>query len=119
MRRVGKKSAVFDVPEEMRGQMEKLVNACKQEGSPIQDYEVLLVNSMEMLSDDEDDGNAEPDEDFDDKDVRTAMRNKREFEIFIGSLPTNADERELTDFFKQKKVKITNLRILRSKSVPI
>ena len=34
--------------------------------------------------------------------------------MFIGSLPPNADERELADYFKQKKVKITNLRILRS-----
>lgn len=42
------------------------------------------------------------------------MRNKRDFEIFIGSLPANADERELADFFKQKKVKITNLRVLRN-----
>ena len=79
MRRVGKKSAVFDVPEEMRGQMDKLVNASKQEGSPIQDYEVMMVNSMEMLSDDEDDREAEPDEDFDDRDVRNAMKNKRDF----------------------------------------
>lgn len=42
------------------------------------------------------------------------MKNKRDFEIFIGSLPSNADEAELNDFFKHKKVKITNLRILRS-----
>lgn len=55
MRRVGKKSAVFDVPEELRSQMDKLINLCKVENSPIRDYEVLLVNSMEMLSDDEDD----------------------------------------------------------------
>jgi len=27
--------------------------------------------------------------------MRDAMRNKRDWEIFIGSLPTNADEREL------------------------
>jgi hypothetical protein len=79
MRRVGKRTAVFDVPEEMRGQMDKLINICKQENSPIHDYEVLLVNSMEMLSDDEDEGNAEPEEDFDDRDIRNAMRNKREF----------------------------------------
>jgi hypothetical protein len=59
--------------------MDKLVNASKQEGSPIQDYEVMMVNSMEMLSDDEDDGEAEPDEDFDDRDVRNAMKNKRDF----------------------------------------
>ncbi len=47
------------------------------------------------------------------------MKNKRDFEIFIGSLPTNADERELQDFFRQKKVKVTNLRILRSTLSPI
>lgn len=38
MRRVGKRSAVFDVPEEMRGQMDKLMALCKQEGSHIHDY---------------------------------------------------------------------------------
>ena len=54
------------------------------------------------------------DEDFDDRDVRNAMRNKRDFEVFIGSLPANADERELNEYFRRKKVKITNLRILRS-----
>ena len=42
------------------------------------------------------------------------MRNKREFELFIGSLPTNADEKELAEFFRSKRIKITNLRILRS-----
>lgn len=60
MRRVGKRSAVFDVPEDMRAQMDKLIALCKTEGSPISDYELLLVNSMEMLSDDEDEGDAEP-----------------------------------------------------------
>jgi RNA recognition motif-containing protein len=96
--------------------MEKLISTCKDEHSSIKDYEVLVVNSMEMLSDDEDEERRdEPDEEeFDDRDVRNAMRNKRDFEIFIGSLPTNADERELADLFKQKRVKITNIRILRS-----
>jgi hypothetical protein len=42
------------------------------------------------------------------------MKNKRDFEIFIGSLPTNADERELSEYFASKKVKITNIRVLRS-----
>ena len=69
---------------------------------------------MDMLSDDEDDEKHSVDEDFDDREVRNAMRNKREFELFIGSLPSNADERELSEFFKKKKVKITNLRVLRS-----
>lgn len=71
---------------------------------------------MEMLSDDEDDEKHSNDEneDFDDREVRNAMRNKREFEIFIGSLPNNADERELASFFKSKRVKITNIRVLRN-----
>lgn len=42
------------------------------------------------------------------------MRNKQDFEIFIGSLPTNADERELMEYFRSRKVRITNLRVLRS-----
>ena len=46
---------------------------------------------MEMLSDDEDNGEHSADEDFDDRDIRNAMRNKRDFEVFIGSLPPNAD----------------------------
>ena len=118
MRRVGKKTAVFDVPEEFKSQMEKLMELCKNEGSPIKDYEVLVVDKMEMLSDDEDNGKGSDNEeqDFDDRDIRNAMKNKRDYEIFIGSLPTNADEKELSDFFRHKKVKITNLRILRSNS---
>lgn len=52
MRRVGKRTAVFDVPEEYRPQMEKLVDLTKAENSPIKDYEVMLVTNMEMLSDD-------------------------------------------------------------------
>jgi hypothetical protein len=42
------------------------------------------------------------------------MRNKRDWEVFIGSLPSNADEREIADFFKSKGVKMTNIRVLRS-----
>lgn len=51
---MGKRSAVFDVPEEFRLQMDKLISLSKVESSPIKDYEIILVNSMEMLSDDED-----------------------------------------------------------------
>lgn len=43
------------------------------------------------------------------------MRNKRDLEIFIGSLPSNADERELEDFFRSRNIRITNIRIPRSK----
>jgi len=56
MRRISKKSAAFDVPENFRPNMDKLMSMCKDEHSHIKDYDVLLVNSMEMLSDDEDDG---------------------------------------------------------------
>lgn len=42
------------------------------------------------------------------------MRNKRDWEIFIGSLPNNADESELTEYFRSKKVRITNVRILKN-----
>ena len=114
MRRIGKKSAAFDVPENYKAQMDKLMADAQKENSNIKDYEILVVDRMDMLSDDEDDEKHSVDEDFDDREVRNAMRNKREFELFIGSLPSNADERELSEFFKKKKVKITNLRVLRS-----
>lgn len=42
------------------------------------------------------------------------MRNKRDWEMFIGSLPSNADERELEDFLRSKGVRVTNVRVLRS-----
>lgn len=42
------------------------------------------------------------------------MRNKRDWEIFIGSLPSNSDERELEDYFRSKGIRITNIRILRN-----
>ena len=49
---------------------------------------------MAMLEDDEEEKmeeeNSEDDEN-DDKLVNEAMRNKRDLEIFIGSLPNNAD----------------------------
>ncbi len=40
-----------------------------------------MVNSMEMLSDDEDEdkGSVVEDQDFDDRDIRNAMKNKRDF----------------------------------------
>ena len=72
---------------------------------------------MQMLSDDEDEEKAQNGDealDFDDREMHNAMKNKRDFQVFIGSLPPNAQERELSDFFNEKKVKITNLRILRS-----
>lgn len=46
--------------------------------------------------------------------INDAMRNKRDLEIFIGSLPPNCDERELKEYFKSKKVKVANIRILRN-----
>lgn len=46
--------------------------------------------------------------------MRNAMKNKRDLEVFIGSLPANADEREVADYFKGKDVKMLNIRILRS-----
>ena len=78
---------------------------------------MLLVDSMSMLEDDEEDEppkRGEEDDEVDERDMRNAMRNKKEWEIFIGSLPSNADERELLDFFKSKKIRMTNVRVLRS-----
>lgn len=46
--------------------------------------------------------------------MNEALRNKRDWEIFIGSLPANADEKELKEYFKSKKIKVTNIRILRN-----
>ena len=42
------------------------------------------------------------------------MRNKRDWEVFIGSLPGNADETELAEYFRSKRIRITNIRILRN-----
>ena len=46
--------------------------------------------------------------------MNEALRNKSKWEVFIGSLPANADERELKEYFKNKKVKVGNIRILKS-----
>ena len=95
--------------------MDKLIEFTKGEDSPIKDYDVLYVDNMEMMEEESDDeGRNVEDEDFDDRDFRNAMRNKKDFEIFIGSLPTNADGRELASYFRSKRVKITNIRILKS-----
>ena len=60
--------------------MDKLITLSRAENSPIKDYEIILVTSMEMLSDDEDEEKgADEEEDFDDRDVRNAMKNKRDF----------------------------------------
>ena len=48
LRRVGKRTAVFDVPENFRADMDKLIALCKEDNSPIKGYEVLLVDKMEM-----------------------------------------------------------------------
>jgi ATP-dependent RNA helicase DDX21 len=56
MRRISKKSAAFDVPEKYKAKMDKLIEECQKEDSPIKDYEVAVVDKMEMLSDDEDEG---------------------------------------------------------------
>ena len=65
LRRISKKSAAFDVPEQNKDRMDKLVAECQREGSSISDYEVLVVNNMEMLSDDEDEEKYSNDEDED------------------------------------------------------
>lgn len=45
-----------------------------------------------MLEDEDESENKNTvDEEVDERDLRTAMRNKRDWEIFIGSLPANAD----------------------------
>lgn len=49
--------------------------------------------------------------------MNEALRNKRDWEIFIGSLPANSDERELKDYFRTKGIKVANIRLLRSKFI--
>lgn len=54
MRRVGRKSAVFDVPEEYKDKMQRLIDDIKQgDVYSLKGYEVLVVDSMEMMEDDE------------------------------------------------------------------
>lgn len=75
---------------------------------------------MDMLEEEEDERpRRAEDEEIDERDLREAMRNKRDWEIFIGSLPSNSDERELEDYFRSRGVRITNIRILRSKLFPL
>lgn len=70
---------------------------------------------MDMLEEEEDERpRRAEDEEIDERDLREAMRNKRDWEIFIGSLPSNSDERELEDYFRSRGVRITNIRILRN-----
>lgn len=70
---------------------------------------------MDMLEEEDDrPPRTEEDQEVDENDLRNAMRNKRDWEIFIGSLPSNADERELEDFFRSKKIRIANIRIPRN-----
>ena len=44
MRRVSKKAAVFDVPEDFKEEMDRLVE--DSESNLLKGYEVLVVNSM-------------------------------------------------------------------------
>lgn len=117
MRRQDKMSAVFDVPEDFKPQMDALIEDCKAgTKQTLKGYEVFLVDSMSMLEEEEEAPRKLSYEDIelDERELRHAMKNKRDWEIFIGSLPNNSDERELEDFFKSRKVKITNVRVLRS-----
>jgi hypothetical protein len=53
MRRLSKNSAVFDVPEDYKEEMDELIKKT-QEGAPgVKGYEVILCTSMAMLEDDE------------------------------------------------------------------
>lgn len=116
MRRQSKTAAVFDVPEEFKADMDRLIEECKQNTkATLKGYEVLVVDSMDMLEEEDDrPPRTEEDQEVDENDLRNAMRNKRDWEIFIGSLPSNADERELEDFFRSKKIRIANIRIPRN-----
>lgn len=50
MRRHSKNSAVFDVPEDYKAQMDRLIDECKQNTKPtLRGYEVIVVDSMDML----------------------------------------------------------------------
>lgn len=50
MRRQSKNSAVFDVPEKYKSQMDKLIAECKENTKhTLKNYEVLVVDSMDML----------------------------------------------------------------------
>lgn len=53
MRRVSKNSAVFDVPEEYKEEMDELIKKTQEGAAGVKGYEVLLCTSMEMLDDDE------------------------------------------------------------------
>ena len=56
MRRHDRSSAVFDVPEDFKADMDKLIEACK-EGTrhTLKGYEVIVVDSMSVLEGDEED----------------------------------------------------------------
>jgi len=45
---------------------------------------------------------------------RDALKRRRELEIFVGGLPYNADENEITEFFRSKKVTTVSTRTLKS-----
>ena len=78
MRRVSKKAAVFDVPEEFKDIMDRLV--LETENRSLKGYEVILVNSMEMLEEEDESENRNTvDEEIDERDLRDAMRNKRDW----------------------------------------
>ena len=54
MRRQNKNSAVFDVPEDFKNQMDSLVEECKKGTKhTVKGYEVVLVDSMAMLEEEE------------------------------------------------------------------
>jgi hypothetical protein len=44
---------------------------------------------------------------------RDAFKRRRDLEIFVGGLPYNADENEITEFFRSKKVTTVGTRVLR------
>jgi hypothetical protein len=44
---------------------------------------------------------------------RDAFKRRRELEIFVGGLPYNADDNEITEFFRSKKVTTVSTRTLK------
>lgn len=116
MRKFGKNVAAFDVPDAFREEMDKSIEDIKQQAGRSKGFSLEVATSLEELEEADEEkrpARTEEEEEVDEMVKRDAYKRKRDLEVFVGGLPYNADENEVTEFFRSKKVTTCATRILR------
>ena len=119
MRKVSNLIAAFDVPDNYKELMDKMIDEIKEQKGKAKGYTLDVAKSLEDLEDPveaerEKEREREVSPEVDERAKRDAFKRKRELEVFVGGLPYNADENEIGSFFKEKGIQTAACRLLRS-----